>query len=265
MPRGRKTAAPLDRKGRAASERIQKLLARAGLGSRREIEQWIAAGRVLVNGRRAELGARISITDHVTVDGRRVELQQTMPAVTRVLAYYKPAGEICTRSDPEGRTSVFDRLPRLRRGQWIGIGRLDYNTAGLLLFTSDGDLAHGLMHPSSEIEREYAVRVLGRASAAQIGKLSSGVVLDDGRARFAAIAEAGGEGANHWYHVVLTEGRKREVRRLWEAVGLKVSRLMRIRYGSCRLPRDRKPGEYWDLSAEEIQDLRRLAGRAGKA
>lgn len=244
----------------AAAERIQKVLARAGLGSRREIEAWISAGRIAVNGRPAGLGDKVSPKDRLELDGRPVNLHRDTRATTRVLAYHKPAGEICTRSDPEGRPTVFEKLPRLRDARWISVGRLDFNTAGLLLFTDDGELAHALMHPSREIEREYAVRVRGRAGETQLAQLLKGVQLEDGPAKFLKVADAGGEGSNHWYHVVLAEGRNREVRRLWEAVGLEVSRLIRVRFGPCELPRERRLGDYWDLTAEEVDRLRVLAG-----
>jgi 23S rRNA pseudouridine2605 synthase len=244
----------------AGPERIQKVLARAGLGSRREIEGWIAAGRITVNGRRAGLGDKVGPRDRLELDGRSVALPATTPAATRVLACHKPPGEICTRSDPEGRPTVFERLPRLRDARWIGIGRLDFNTAGLLLFTDDGELAHALMHPSREIEREYAVRVRGRAGEAQIAQLLRGVQLEDGPAKFLTVADAGGEGSNHWYRVVLAEGRNREVRRLWEAVGLEVSRLIRVRFGPCELPRERRMGEVWELAPGEVDRLRTAAG-----
>lgn len=244
----------------AAAERIQKVLARAGLGSRREIEGWIAEGRIMVNGRRAGLGEKISPTDRLALDGKPLAVSPAPDRPFRVLAYHKPAGEICTRSDPEGRPTVFEKLPELKGSRWISVGRLDFNTSGLLLFTDDGDLAHGLMHPSREIEREYAVRIRGRAGDAQIAKLLQGVDLDDGPAKFLKVTDAGGEGSNHWYHVTLAEGRNREVHRLWETVGLDVSRLIRVRFGPCDLPRDRRAGEYWDLAPEEINRLRVLAG-----
>ena len=242
-------------------ERIQKVLARAGLGSRRQIEGWIAAGRIRVNGRAAGLGDRIAVGDRVELDGKAIEPAATVAGVSRVLAYHKPAGEICTRSDPEGRVTVFQRLPVLASGRWVSIGRLDYNTAGLLLFTNDGELAHGLMHPSREVEREYAVRVRGTASAEQLRAMGEGVPLEDGPARFKSVTDAGGEGSNHWYHVVLTEGRNREVRRVIEALGLEVSRLIRVRFGPCSLPRERRAGDYWDLGTREVAALRRLARR----
>ena len=236
-------------------ERLHKALANAGLGSRRQIEAWIAGGRVTVNGRPARLGDKAGPTDRISVDGRPVRLGRKTPSRVRVIACYKPAGEICSRSDPEGRKSVFDRLPPLKQGRWVNVGRLDLNTMGLLLFTNNGELANRLMHPSAGIEREYAVRVLGKASEAQLRALQAGVELEDGPAAFSAIEDAGGEGANHWYRVTLKEGRKHEVRRLWESQGLKVTRLIRVRYGPCELPRNRKTGSCWELKAEEVESL----------
>jgi 23S rRNA pseudouridine2605 synthase len=238
-----------------APERLQKILARAGLGSRRTIESWIKAGRVSVNGRIAQLGDSARAGDRIAVDGRLVPLDRRLASPTRVLAYYKPAGLVCTRQDPEGRPTVYERLPKLSRGRWIGIGRLDYMSAGLLLFTNDGALAYRLMHPSSRVEREYAVRVLGRVGDDVIKRLLGGVELEDGWARFGSIVDAGGQGTNHWFRVTLCEGRNREVRRLWESQGITVSRLIRIRYGSVVLPRDKHPGEGWELTEAEIQAL----------
>ncbi|MHB8741604.1 MAG: 23S rRNA pseudouridine(2605) synthase RluB [Sulfuricaulis sp.] len=216
-------------------EKLQKVLARAGLGSRRQIERWIEEGRITVNGEPANLGARITPDQAIRVDGRHVPMHVSQ-AKPRLLIYHKPEGEVCTRSDPQGRTTVFDKLPSLRGARWIVVGRLDYNTSGLLLFTTDGELANRLMHPSHEIDREYAVRVLGKVNDAMLARLKEGVMLEDGPAHFDSILDAGGVGANHWYHVVLKEGRNREVRRLWEAVGIKVSRLIRVRFGPVQLP-----------------------------
>lgn len=254
-----------DRKHQRASakpvaERVQKVLARAGLASRREIESWIAAGRVMLNGKPAGLGDRAGATDRIQVDGHPVNLRNTTPSETRVLAYYKEAGEVCTRRDPEGRPTVFAKLPRIRKGQWVAIGRLDLNTTGLLLFTTNGELANRLMHPSGEIEREYAVRVLGQPSAIQRQNMLTGVELDDGPAAFGSIQEMGGSGINHWYHVILKEGRNREVRRLWESQGLTVSRLIRVRFGPYELPRRKRPGHYWDLEPSEIGELMNAVG-----
>ena len=239
-----------------SAERIQKVIAAAGLGSRREIETWIAAGRVTINGRPAKLGDRIRESDRVSVDGRPVKaLERVGETRHRVILYHKPEGELTTRKDPEGRPTVFEALPRLRGSRWVSVGRLDTNTSGLLIFTNDGALANKLMHPSSEIEREYAVRVLGKVTDEQLALLQRGVKLEDGMAKFDDIREAGGEGANHWYHVVLREGRNREVRRLWEAIGLTVSRLIRVRFGDLALPRDLPRGSWRDATEEESRAL----------
>jgi 23S rRNA pseudouridine2605 synthase len=239
-----------------AGERLQKALAAAGLGSRREIEGWIAAGRVTINGKPAKLGDRIQPTDRVGVDGKLVKaLEHAGDMRRRVILYHKPEGELTTRKDPEGRPTVFEALPRLRGSRWVSVGRLDTNTSGLLLFTNDGALANKLMHPSAEVEREYAVRVLGKVSDEQLLALKRGVSLEDGMAKFDDIREAGGEGANHWYHVILKEGRNREVRRLWDAVGLTVSRLIRVRYGALSLPRNLPRGAWRDATEEETNAL----------
>jgi 23S rRNA pseudouridine2605 synthase len=223
--------------------RIQKLLADAGLGSRRTVEDWIRAGRITVGGRVAQLGDRATPADELRLDGRRLELRVPGSAAPELLLYHKPVGEVTTRQDPQGRPTVFERLPALSQGRWINVGRLDVNTSGLLLFTTDGELAHRLMHPSSEIEREYLVRVRGRPPAPVIRQLQSGVQLEDGPARFDRIFEERGQDpANSSFRVVLHEGRNREVRRLWNAVGFEVSRLLRIRYGPIELPRDLRPG-----------------------
>lgn len=237
------------------AERLHKVLARAGFGSRREIEDWIRNGRITVNGQRAEIGASVGESDLVKIDGRAVSIAVDPARVARTLVYHKPAGELTTRHDEAGRPTVFDNLPRIRTGRWISVGRLDFNTSGLLLVTTDGELAHRLMHPSWEIEREYAVRVLGKADDAVLQRLLDGVMLEDGMAAFTALLDAGGQGVNHWYHVVVREGRNREVRRLWESQGLKVSRLIRVRYGPVSLPRDLRPGRFRDLTAEELEAL----------
>ncbi len=229
------------------------MLAGAGLGSRREMEQWIAAGRVSVNGEPAVVGTRVSASDRLQVDGRPVRLRRDEPA--RVLLYHKPTGEIVSRDDPDGRPSVFEKLPRLRGAKWIAVGRLDFNTSGLLVFTTSGDLANRLMHPRQRIEREYAVRVLGELSAEQMQALRHGVPLEDGPAHLDSIADAGGQGSNHWYNVVLSEGRNREVRRLFEALNLTVSRLMRVRFGPIELPSHLKRGQTRELDEAEIARL----------
>jgi 23S rRNA pseudouridine2605 synthase len=240
-------------------ERLQKVLARAGVGSRRQIEQWITEGRIKVGGLPATLGQRVTPQQTITIDGHAVT-SVAHAARPRVLVYHKPEGEVCTASDPQGRPTVFANLPRIRNARWITIGRLDFNTSGLLLFTTDGELAHRLMHPSGEIEREYAVRVLGEVTDEMLARLKEGVTLDDGPARFDSIVDAGGTGANRWYHVTLREGRNREVRRLWEAVGARVSRLIRIRYGNVTLPRHIRAGRSEELDAESTATLYALAG-----
>ncbi|MGE0081965.1 MAG: 23S rRNA pseudouridine(2605) synthase RluB [Thiohalomonadaceae bacterium] len=246
------------------NEKLQKVLARAGFASRRELEEWIAAGRISVNGKIATLGDRVGEHDIIRVDGRVVQRARLAPRERRVLIYHKPVGEVCTRSDPEGRPTIFDSLPRLTNGRWVTIGRLDINTSGLLLLTNDGELANRLMHPSSEIEREYAVRVLGEISEEVLERLRSGVELEDGEARFDRLVDAGGEGANHWYHVTLREGRNREVRRLWESQGVAVSRLIRVRYGNVVLPRNLRAGRFTDLKGPELDALLALVGLLGE-
>ena len=236
-------------------ERLHKLLARAGLGSRRQIEDWIRDGRVQVNGKLARLGQKVSGRERISVDGKKVQLKASVQATADTIAYHKPVGEICSRDDPGGRPSVFSALPRLQAGRWISVGRLDINTSGLLLFTTDGELAHRLMHPAQEIEREYAVRLLGRVELPMLERLIKGVALEDGFARFSAIEAAGGGGANRWYHVIIKEGRNREVRRLWESQGVKVSRLARVRYGPIILERKLRPGKYRPLTFKEQKQL----------
>ncbi|MEK6747731.1 MAG: 23S rRNA pseudouridine(2605) synthase RluB [Pseudomonadota bacterium] len=242
-------------------ERIQKVLAQAGFGSRREIEEWIRAGKIEINGVVAKLGDHANASDTVRVAGKIIPLGKlTEHKVARVLVYHKPVGEICTRDDPEGRPTVFTRLPRLRGARWIVVGRLDVNTSGLLLFTTDGDLAQRLMHPKHEIEREYAVRVFGDIDAAMLQRLSTNVLLEDGPAKFESIIDAGGSGRNHWYHVILTEGRNREVRRLWESQGVTVSRLIRLRFGPILLPKGLREGQCRELETEEVAQLQGLQG-----
>ncbi len=236
-------------------ERLQKLLANAGLGSRRYLEALIDEGKVKVNGKIAKLGDRATPDDHIEVDGRPVGGKRLAGNQRFVILYNKPEGELVTRNDPEGRKTVFDRLPRLPYGRWIAVGRLDVNSAGLLLLTNDGELANRLMHPRTQIDREYAVRVKGEVTDDMVRQLVEGVQLEDGPARFEDIVDAGGEGANHWFHLVIMEGRKREVRRLWEAVGATVSRLKRVRYGPIFLDSSVKAGQWRELSAEEKREL----------
>jgi 23S rRNA pseudouridine2605 synthase len=242
------------------SEKIQKVLAAAGLGSRRELEGWISDGRINVNGQPAKLGDRITESDKVSVDGRLVQLVKSQSQRTRVILYHKPEGQICTRADPENRPTVFDRLPMIRNGRWITIGRLDFNTSGLLILTNDGELANRLMHPSTEIEREYAVRVQGEVDKAMLSRLKKGVELDDGPAHFDDISDAGGEGTNHWYHVIVRQGRNRLVRRLWESQDIRVSRLIRVRFGTLTLPRMLPKGRWDELEKEQINALKKQVG-----
>jgi 23S rRNA pseudouridine2605 synthase len=237
------------------TERIQKVLANAGHGSRRELESLIRDGKITVNGKLAILGQQIDHKDRIVINSRQIRLQQQRESKPKVIAYYKPAGEVCTRKDEKGRDNVFKNLPGLRDSRWINIGRLDMNTTGLLLFTTDGGLANKLMHPSSQIEREYAVRIFGRADKAQLQALRDGVELEDGMARFTDIVDSGGEGANHWYHVVIMEGRNREVRRLWESQGFQVTRLIRTRFGPYILPRKKRVRQHWLLEENEIKAL----------
>ena len=239
-----------------AGEKLQKVMARMGLGSRRDIESWISLGRVKVNNNVAKLGHRVDSLDAISLDGRLLKREEGSESVRRVLIYNKPDGEICTRDDPEGRPTVFDRLPRPKEGRWISIGRLDINTTGLLMFTTDGELANRLMHPSNEMDREYAVRVRGEVDEEMIERLKAGVVLEDGPARFTDIKEApGGEGFNHWYHCVVMEGRNREVRRLWESQGLVVSRLKRVRFGPVFLTSDLTMGRWREMGQREVDIL----------
>ena len=237
------------------ADRIQKVLANAGYGSRREIEKLINNGKIKVNGKLATIGQCIEEKDQVAINSRPIRLHQQRKKKPKVLAYYKQAGEVCTRRDEKGRETVFKNLPRLRNSRWISIGRLDLNTTGLLLFTTDGELANKLMHPSSEIEREYAVRVFGRVTKENINTLLDGVELEDGFAKFTDIVDSGGKGTNHWYHVVVMEGRNKEVCRLWESQGVQVTRLIRTRFGSYILPRKKRVGLFWRLDEKEIKSL----------
>lgn len=228
------------------TEKLQKVLAKTGLGSRRELETWIGAGRVKVNGQLAKLGDRVTALARICVDDKLIRCVVN-EAIPRVLLYHKPTGEICSRRDEANRPTVFERLPHLKQGRWIVVGRLDINTSGLLLFTNNGEFANRLMHPSSSIAREYAVRLLGRPSSQALSRLQNGVMLEDGMARFEHIASAGGEGANCWYHVILKEGRYREVKRLFASQDLCVSRLIRVRFGPIFLPRDLRPGHWVEI------------------
>ncbi|WNF45463.1 pseudouridine synthase [Pseudomonas sp. SG20056] len=244
-----------------AGEKLQKVMARMGLASRREIEAWITAGRVKVNGAVASLGVRVDLHDAIAVDGKVIRREEAAENVRRVIIYNKPEGEICTRDDPEGRPTVFDRLPRPKDGRWINIGRLDINTTGLLMFTTDGELANRLMHPSYQMDREYAVRVRGEVDEEMIERLKAGVMLEDGPAKFTDIKEApGGEGFNHWYHCVVMEGRNREVRRLWESQGLVVSRLKRVRFGPVFITSDLTMGRWREMSQREVDILSEEVG-----
>ncbi|NWE17141.1 23S rRNA pseudouridine(2605) synthase RluB [Pseudomonas yamanorum] len=239
-----------------AGEKLQKVLARIGVGSRRDVEAWITQKRIKVNGVEATLGQRVDLHDAITIDGKVIKREEAAESVRRVIMYNKPDGEICTRDDPEGRPTVFDKMPRPKEGRWINIGRLDINTTGLLMFTTDGELANRLMHPSYEMDREYAVRVRGEVDDEMIERLKAGVVLEDGPAKFTDIKQApGGEGFNHWYHCVVMEGRNREVRRLWESQGLVVSRLKRVRFGPVFLNSDLPMGRWREMSQYEVDIL----------
>lgn len=242
------------------SEKLQKVLANAGHGSRREIEAMIQAKRISVDGKIATLGDRVEASSalKIRIDGHVVAIREAENDICRILAYYKPEGELSTRRDPEDRPTVFDRLPKMRGSRWIAVGRLDINTSGLMLFTTDGELANRLMHPSHEVEREYAVRVFGQVDNEKLKQLRTGVQLEDGVAAFRTLKFQGGEGINQWYNVTLIEGRNREVRRMWEAVGVQVSRLIRVRYGDINLPKGLPRGGYKEMKLEEVNYLRKL-------
>lgn len=241
------------------TQRLHKLMALAGLGSRRDMEEMIASGRVTINGETAKVGAGVTQYDVVRVDSRPLKLNFE-PELPQVLIYHKPEGEIVSQDDPEGRASVFDKLPRIKQGKWIAIGRLDINTSGLLIFTNSGELANRFMHPRYEVEREYAVRIFGELTEGQMLTLTQGIELEDGPASFDSISPQGGEGANHWYQVIIREGRNREVRRLFEAFQLPVSRLMRVRFGPVNLPPRVKRGTMLKLEQKQVVDLLEWAG-----
>ena len=247
------------------TEKLQKVLARAGFGSRREIEIWIAKGRIKVNGKLAIIGDRVSDDDKIIVDGKKLAPQKKIREDRRVILYNKPENEVSTRSDPEGRRTVFDKLPPLKHGRWVSVGRLDLNTSGLMLFTTDGELANNLMHPSSQIEREYAVRVLGDVTPEMVQEMHKGVIIEDHLCRFTDIQHYGGEGVNQWYHVVLLEGRNREVRKLWESQGVKVSRLKRVRFGPLFIPSSVVKGRFNELGKTEIDKLLKLVNKESEA
>ena len=245
------------------SEKLQKVLARCGVGSRREMETYIASNRVSINGKVAKLGDRVEGTETIRVDGHIVEVRAQQDEICRVLMYNKPEGEMCTRKDPQGRPTVYDRLPQLKNSRWIGIGRLDVNTSGLLLFTNDGELANRLMHPSYEIEREYSVRVFGEVQSEHLRNLTQGVELEDGLAKFDKIKAENrydDESKNRWFNVSLKEGRNREVRRLWASQDLTVSRLVRVRYSEINLDRRLIQGGWKELSLEDVNALRKKVG-----
>ena len=243
--------------------KLHKVLAQAGMGSRLEMEQLIMEGRISVNNEPAHIGQRIQYSDHVKVNGKPIRFRIEAPP-TRVIAYHKPAGEVVTHDDPQNRPTVFRKLPKLYQGKWQSVGRLDLNTEGLLLFSSSGDLANNLMHPRFGLEREYAVRVLGKLNKEDKQKLLDGVQLDDGMAQFGSIEDGGGEGANCWYRVTISEGRNREVRRMFESVGHAVSRLIRIRYGAMMLPRGLKRGAWMELGETDIRALMSAVSASSK-
>lgn len=244
----------------ATDEKLQKVMARAGMGSRREMERAIDAGQVKVNGTVATLGARVKTGDKIEYNGQTLTAKVAVREPVRVLLYNKPEGQICSRSDPEGRPTVYDNLPRLKTGRWISVGRLDFNTSGLLLFTTDGELANKLMHPSSVIDREYLVRIHGEVTDEILQRLRDGVLLEDGVARFTDVVEGSQDGSNRWFYCVVMEGRNREVRRLWESQDLRVSRLKRVRFGNIFIPSHVRVGQWIELSDGEIAELCATAG-----
>lgn len=254
MANPRRSRPALAASGAEPTQKLHKVLAQAGFGSRRLMESWIASGRVKVNGTVATIGTRVSPHDTIRV-GRRIVRRQAGARPPRVVLYHKPEGEIVSRADPEARASVFERLPQVHGGRWVAVGRLDYNTGGLLLFTTSGELANRMMHPRYGLEREYAVRTLGQLNAGQIARLTHGIALDGDPARFINVEDAGGEGANHWYRIVVAEGRNRLVRRMLAALGVTVSRLMRVRFGSVRLPPRLKRGRWTELDVADVNAL----------
>jgi 23S rRNA pseudouridine2605 synthase len=243
-----------------ADEKLQKVMARAGLGSRREMERAIEAGQVSVNGTVAQIGTRVTTGDRIQFSGKTVTVDIAEREAPRVLLYNKPEGQICSRSDPEGRPTVYDNLPRLKQGRWISVGRLDFNTSGLLLFTTDGELANKLMHPSSQIDREYLVRIQGEVDGDMLKRLREGVLLEDGIARFTDVVEGSQDGSNRWFYCVVMEGRNREVRRLWESQDVRVSRLKRVRFGNIFIPSHVRVGQWIELLDDEIAELCVTAG-----
>jgi 23S rRNA pseudouridine2605 synthase len=238
----------------APSQKLHKVLAQSGIGSRRLMEEWIREGKVTVNGAVATIGTRVKPSDSIRIGKKSVRWPATH-RLPRVLVYHKPEGEIVSHEDPEGRKSVFDRLPQLRGAKWLAVGRLDYNTSGLLIFTTSGELANRMMHPRFSVEREYAVRIVGQLGAGSIERLRNGIELSDGLAKCDAVTDEGGEGSNHWYRIVLREGRNRVVRRMFEALGLTVSRLIRVRFGAVALPPRLKRGQVTSLPAAEVKRL----------
>ncbi len=254
-----KEAADSESAVRPEGEKLQKVIARSGHASRREAERLIARKRIKIDKRIARLGDRVNGSERIFLDDKELFIAWEKPR-QRVLIYHKPPGEICSRKDPDHPNTIFDDLPNLKIGRWISVGRLDINTSGLILLTNDGELANLLMHPSSEIEREYAVRVLGEVTDNDIEQLKTGVALDDGMAHFDKITYSGGQGANHWYHVTLKEGRNREVRRMWESLGITVSRLSRVRYGIVELHRSQKVGRWEEMDDRQLRELYESVG-----
>lgn len=238
-----------------STERLQKVLSQAGFGSRREMERWIESGLIKINGKVATIGESVNEDDKLTVRGRVIKNPLKLTTKTRILLYHKPVGEISSNKDPEHSKTVFDNLPRITHGRWIQVGRLDINTSGLLIFTNNGELANKLMHPRNNFEREYAVRVFGKVSQEAIDNMLKGVELEDGEAKFKSVKFVGGEGINSWYHVVLTEGRNREVRRLWNSQGVDVSRLIRVRFANIQMPKFLARGKHFEMSSQEVESF----------